>query len=356
MKILSYGARSFPRWLWFWGLVLQGPSPYCRVHNVSLLTGAESWLGSSPYTCSQPLSQACEARPLTVSLVRFEMLKQLRKMDRRANLHIKKGGGGRDRGQGQNARKMTVVNVPRGCQLFPDRFRCWGSLNTNGDITGAAGVFTHSFQVNAPFNNYGPQVNYSGGFSTNAVSGSNYLLGGFSGSSSQIASAPYNRYIILSHEIEVSILSSGSTPNTIPISVGITYSQNSVGTSNMSVTQLPEQPHTRWADVPNSTTAGPIKIAANNDVANLFGLTKKFYEENHQIYGAPAGANPTRTMYVHVWLRAADGTTTAIYYSMTVRHRFLIEFTDLNGFSTTAPSFVESKRPDGPPPSSWFRT
>lgn len=261
----------------------------------------------------------------------------------------------RDKGEGQNNPKDYIVTIPKSCQLFADRYLAWGALNTNGDITGAAGVFTHSFQVNNPFNGYGPQVNYTGGFSTNAPSGANYLLGGFSGSSSQIASAPYNRYIVLKHEIEVSILSSGATPNTIPTTLGITYSQNSVGTENQVVTQLPEQPHTRWKNVPCVTTAGPVRVEIDADVADLFGVKRQFYQENHGVYGAPAGASPSRIMYVHVWLRAADGTTTAIYYTWTIRHRFLLLFTDLNSFSTTVPSALslhESKS-NAPQPSRW---
>jgi hypothetical protein len=267
-----------------------------------------------------------------------------------------------DNGQGQDARRDTIVSVPRTCQFFPDRYLAWASLNTNGDITGAAGVFTHSFAASAPFNGYGPQVNYSGGFSTNAPSGSNYLLGGFSGVSSQIAASPYNRYIVLAHEIELSILSSGSSPNTIPIIAGITYSQNSVGTQNLAVTQIPEQPHTRWSLVPNTTTGGAIRVRMSAHVADLFGVKRKFYQEGHQIYGAPAGANPLRIMYAHVWLRAADGTTTAIYYTITVRHRFLIMFTDLNNFSTTVPSFFSKEKvehkastePSSQSPKGWF--
>jgi hypothetical protein len=233
-----------------------------------------------------------------------------------------------------------MVSIPKSCQLFPDRYLAWAALNTNADITGAAGLFTHSFQVNNPFNDYGPKSPYTGGFSPNAPSGSHYLLGGYSGSSSQIAAAPYNRYIVLKHEIEVSILSSGSTPNTIPCTLGISYNQNSVGTQNQAVTQLPEQPHTRWKNVPCVTTSGPVVVEIDANVADLFGVKQNFYKENHGIYGAPAGANPDRIMYAHVWLRAADGTTTAIYYTWTIRHRLLIMFTDLNSFDTTVPAAV----------------
>jgi len=119
--------------------------------------------------------------------------------------------------------------------------------------------------------------------------------------------------------------------------MGITLTQQSTGTSGMSVTQLGEQQRTMWDVMPPVTTGKPCKVAINVKLHEFFGISKQQYVGQHQIYGAPPGASPARICYAQVWFRPTDGST-SVSVNFILRHRFRFIFTDVNVLNTNLPT------------------
>jgi hypothetical protein len=143
--------------------------------------------------------------------------------------------------------------------------------------------------------------------------------------------------------MEVSIASSATT-NTMPFIGGITFTTNLTATQGMSVTQLPELPHTVSRNVPALTTSNPITIANSVRLCDLVGLTPEEYRLQHVNYQGSVATPPAFPIYAQQWFVSFDGATTGTYNVMT-RHRFRIEFFGLNSFIASTPSFLTITTP-----------
>lgn len=253
-------------------------------------------------------------------------------------------------GRGQGYRGLTKASIPASMQFFPDRYTCWCTAETNGSIS-AANTLTHTFIFNDPFNDLGPRVNFSGSFGANVPSGAYYLLAGLSDTAAQ---APYASSIVLAYQCEVSIGSS-STSNTMPFIGGITFSPNLTATNTQPVTQLCEQPRTIYQNIPAYTTAKIIRYANSIEPASLVGLTSQQYRAQHNSYAASVIASPQVPLYAQCWFRAFDGSTTGTY-SFTIRHRFQVQFFNLNSFTTSVPTLRDPRiaNQDLKAPRSWY--
>ena len=243
------------------------------------------------------------------------------------------------RGEGQGRTKTTRVSIPRSMQLFPDRYRAWCTAEANGSFSAA--TYTQTYQINNPFNSLGPRVNYAGTFGVNVPSGARYLLGGYSDSGS---TAPYQDSIVLRHSVEVSIGSNSASANSVPFVVGITYTNNLTSTQSMTVTHLMEQQRTMYSTVPHLTTNAPIRIANSVHCASMVGMSESQYLGQHITYGADVASSPIVPIYAQIWFRSFDGSTTGAY-SFIVRHRFEVEFFNLNMLLTDEPSFQAPRAP-----------
>jgi hypothetical protein len=216
----------------------------------------------------------------------------------------------------------------------------WATTDTNTSFT-TLNASTSSFVINSPAFNFGPQFNYTGGFGANAPSGMKYLLSGLANAG---AGSPYSGYLVTHYECEARIGSSSISANAVPWIAGITFSLNSVATSGMTVTQLPEQPRTMRTDVPYVTATKPIRLANSVSLGDLVGLTPEEFAIQRPNYGTIVGAYPVIPMYAHFWMRPYDGSTTGSY-EIFFRHRFRIMFYDYNTFSTTVPTFLSKPQP-----------
>jgi hypothetical protein len=143
--------------------------------------------------------------------------------------------------------------------------------------------------------------------------------------------------------MEVSLASS-ATSNTMPFIGGITFNTNLTGTQGMSVTQVPEMPHTVTKNIPALTTSSPIVFSNSVRLCDMVGLTPEEYRLQRVNYQGSVATPPAFPIYAQQWFMSFDGATTGIYNVM-IRHRFRIEFYDLNSFIATVPSFLESKAP-----------
>jgi len=222
-------------------------------------------------------------------------------------------------------------------QFFPDRFRAWCTVETNGTLA-AVSSYAQTFKVNAPVVTFGPRVNFSGSFGSNAPSGVSYLISGLSDTA---ASGPYSQYLVRRYEMRVTVASASTAANSVPFIGGITFSPNLTATNAMSVTQLPEQPRTMSVTIPHLTTNQPIVVANSVKICEMVGLTDQLYAAQHSAYAGTVLADPAVPLYAQLWFRAIDGSTTGTYQFL-VRHRFEIEFFNLNSFTTIVPS-LESK-------------
>lgn len=260
-------------------------------------------------------------------------------------------------GDGQGRSKTTRVTIPRSMQFFPDRYRAWCSIETNGSFS--ANSYTHTFQINDPFNLYGPRINYAGTFGTNVPSGAKYLLSGYSDAGS---GAPYQDSIVLRHSIEVQVGSNSVSANSIPFIAGITYTNNLTATQSMSFTQICEQERTMYASVPHLTTVSPIRIANSVHLASLVGMSESQYLGQHITYGADVSTSPVVPMYCQLWFRSFDPPTSGAY-AFVVRHRFEVEFFNLTSFLSDPPAFLRAPsapriQPDNKPEHKspgWYR-
>lgn len=142
--------------------------------------------------------------------------------------------------------------------------------------------------------------------------------------------------------MDVSMASASATANTVPFIFGITFNTNETGTRTMSFTQLPEQPRTFSNTCTANTTARPARVANSVNVGELFGLSKEEYRLQHASYAGSVVSNPVNLAFAQLWFRSFDGSTTGTYDFM-VRHRFQIEFFNLNSFDSTIPQLDEEK-------------
>jgi hypothetical protein len=242
-------------------------------------------------------------------------------------------------GVGQNRpRQLAVIGIPRTCQYFPDLYSA--HCTTNTEIGFTANNLHQTFAITAPLNLFGPRVNFASTFSANVPSGSRYLLSGLSDSG---ASAPYNSYLVTDYEMEVSIASSATT-NTMPFIGGITFTTNLTATQGMSVTQLPELPHTVSRNIPALTTSKPITFSNSVRLCDMVGLTPEEYRLQRVNYQGSVATPPAFPIYAQQWFVSFDGATTATYNVM-IRHRFRIEFYGLNSFIASTPSFLTPNLP-----------
>lgn len=237
------------------------------------------------------------------------------------------GGAGRSAPQQVNGVAQTVtVSVPKQMQMFPSRYRCWGTTSVVVQLSGTSD--SSSFKMNS-FNLFGPQSNFAGAFGSNVPAGLFYLL---SASAAAGGNAPYNACTVLRQEVTVRALSNAT--NSSPSMIAIVHSPAAT-LSGLSATSLREQANTAWVDVPASTTNGAVVLRNNAWCSQIAGVTPAVYRSDED-YWFTSSADPTKLLYTHVLTRNLDGVST-LYMYLDIQFKTEFEFHTLNSFTSATP-------------------
>lgn len=255
-----------------------------------------------------------------------------------------RGGDYLRRGDGATSvsalNRITSVSVPRGINMFPDQFYCWGVTNYSLLPVGVATV-TNTFKVNSPNFEFGPQTNYSGAFSVNVPAGINYLL------SSQQAlgsAAPYSWCTVTRVVMELDITTNGA----IPLYVTATPS---------TINNLAGMPQTTQGELRGSTqlittsadTSRPMRMTNSFNISDLFGVSHQTIHNDPQ-FKSTYNSSPNAIAYLHLALVSIDGTTNFTAYC-NVKFRLQMVFSNINPFNST-PSALLSPTPSNSPAAS----
>jgi len=229
------------------------------------------------------------------------------------------------------SRKLVTVGVPRGLQFFPDRLRAW--CKTTSIVTQASSVGDSlTYKANGIGNLFGPRINYTGAFASNAPSGLLYLL---SSSATGGAAGPYGRCLVLkcNHQMQIT----PTVSNTIP-SVAFSCFNLNASQSGLILSAICEQPFTAVKDIPSQVTgSGPVILRNGVNMWDVLGVSEKVYMSEISDYAGTAAADPNTLVYLQTSVRAIDGVTTMNAFIM---HTFEFEvlFDQRNPFIPTAPS------------------
>ncbi len=236
-------------------------------------------------------------------------------------------------GQQVNAEtQTTTVAIPKQCQMFPSRYRCYGTTSVQATVGGVAGD-SETFKMNG-INQFGPQVNFTGSFGSNVPAGIAYLLS--SGTASG-ASSPYGYATVISQEVTVRVLTNAGagSVNFIPSMTAIMFSPNPTA-SGLSLTSIREQPYTAWVDVPAQTNMGAVIVKNSATCAQVAGVSPQVYRSDED-YWAGAVVDPTKLLYCHVLSRPLDNVS-VLYTLLDIQFKTLYEFHTLNTFTSGAPA------------------
>jgi len=236
-------------------------------------------------------------------------------------------------GQQVNAQNQTTtVTIPKQCQMFPSRYRCYGTTSVQATVGGAAGD-SQTFKMNGIYQ-FGPQVNFAGAFGTNVAAGTAYLL---STAAAGGAVSPYAYATVISQEVTVRVLSNAGagSVNFIPSMCATIFSSNP-DASGLSLTSLREQPYTAWVDVPAQTNMGAVILKNSATCAQVAGVSPTVYRSDEDYWASPV-ANPTKLLYCHVLSRPLDNVS-VMYTLLDIQFKTLYEFHTLNTFTSGAPA------------------
>lgn len=232
----------------------------------------------------------------------------------------------------RNDLRRTMVTIPKGCQFFPDEYRCWANTDFTVTLTGSTGS-PYTMKLNSPFNLFGPQLNFSGAFAANVASGSNAII---ATNAAAGVTPPYNVSTVLACNYEITLLTAaGAVANTTPFFAG---AFPSIGASfgGMSISQFKEQPFCVYAAVPSVATE-PVMLKGSIDFSTIFGVPKSTIANINGTYGQIVGSDPLSVLYHQLYLAALDGTTNV---SLTIQFRYnlLYLFRKRNNLNTTVPT------------------
>jgi hypothetical protein len=224
-------------------------------------------------------------------------------------------------------RARTMCTVPRGMQFFPDTFNCCSKTVIGLGLSGSV-ASQHTYHLNSPAYQFGPQVNWTGAFATNVPAGISYLL---SSNASGGSVAPY--FYCTTHAIDFEIECINIQTISAYVTVVVSYDPS---LSTMTQSQISEQRGAVQILVPPSNSTIPYKIRGLYNLSEILGVAHTEVLNDVQ-YRQPAGSLPAQSIYLHVIVASVDGSTTC---AMQTRQSFTFwhKFTVANNFVTTVPA------------------
>jgi hypothetical protein len=226
-----------------------------------------------------------------------------------------------------NFSALTRCSLPRGIQLFPDVLDTHMRTIVELGMSGSA-ASQHSYHLNSPAKQFGPQVNWTGAFTDNVPAGIFYLL---SSNTTAGSVAPY--FLACTTEIQyelelININSIAAYATVVP--------SYQVSLSGMTQSQLAEQRGAVQQIVPASQAILPPKIKGRYSVHEIYGTTRNEVLTNSN-YRQLAGSLPPISMYLHLIVASVDGTTSVAMQTKST-FTFTTRFSTINSFVTTVPA------------------
>jgi len=237
--------------------------------------------------------------------------------------------------------KPTTVAIGRNSGPFPDIFHNWMKMNVSGILSGTV-TASHTFRLNSPYFNFGPQANYTGSFGTNYPNGANWLLGSISPTGS---TAPYGVVLTVGYVWELELVNAGTAACKVTL-----LPSTSASFSGMAASVLAEQRGAAQILCPPNEASIPLRIRSQGKVSELFG--EKDVTQDRFGFTQTQGGFPTYLCYMHYSATSLDGSTnvnmqcnSTIYLQTT--------FSQLNPMSSNAPTLL-GEASTSSSSSSWF--
>jgi len=228
--------------------------------------------------------------------------------------------------------RVSSVSIGRGVQFMPDEYRCYAAIDYQTFIGSGATGSTYTVKLNAPFNLFGPQVNYTGAFPNNVPAGSNAII---SSNATAGATPPYNLATVTAVDFELTALTSNATtPNASAFNFAAFPSLN-ISASGMASSVFREQPMCTYMLCPAVATE-PLKLVGHIDLATVFGVSKRELANNLD-YAHPVGADPQNICYHQIQVNSLDGVSAV---NVTIISRYVLHFIfrRRNQINSTAPT------------------